>query len=58
MWTCEGGAPPGRAPVIAETLAPHVAIDEVALRQYFAFDHMLGDRTWWTGIGLIPPANV
>ena len=34
------------------------AIDEVALRQYFAFDHMLGDRTWWTGIGLIPPANV
>lgn len=34
------------------------AIDEVALRQYFAFDHMLGDRTWWTGIALIPPANV
>lgn len=34
------------------------AIDEIALRQYFAFDHMLGDRTWWTGIGLIPPASV
>lgn len=34
------------------------AIDEIALRQYFAFDHMLGDRTWWTGISLIPPANV
>ncbi len=34
------------------------AIDEIALRQYFAFDHMLGDRTWWTGITLIPPASV
>lgn len=34
------------------------AIDEIALRQYFAFDHMLGDRTWWTGVGLIPPANL
>ena len=34
------------------------AVDEIAVRQYFAFDHMLGDRTWWTGIALIPPANV
>lgn len=33
------------------------AIDEIALRQYFAFDHMLGDRTWWSGIGLIPPGE-
>jgi asparagine synthase (glutamine-hydrolysing) len=31
-------------------------IDELAVRQYFAFDHMLGDRTWWCGINLIPPA--
>ena len=40
---------------IHERLPP---IDEIALRQYFAFDHMLGDRTWWTGVGLIPPANL
>lgn len=33
-------------------------IDEIALRQYFAFDHMLGDRTWWSGISLIPPASL
>jgi asparagine synthase (glutamine-hydrolysing) len=34
------------------------AIDESAVRQYFAFDHMLGDRTWWRNIQLIPPASI
>jgi len=41
--------------VIADALP---AIDETAVRQYFAFDHMLGDRTWWHNIQLIPPASV
>jgi hypothetical protein len=41
------------------TLFDHVPpIDEIALRQYFAFDHMLGDRTWWSDISLIPPASL
>jgi asparagine synthase (glutamine-hydrolysing) len=34
------------------------AIDEIALRQYFAFDHMLGDRTWWRDIRVVPPASI
>ncbi len=33
-------------------------LDEVSLRQFFGFDHMLGERTWWKGIELIPPASV
>ena len=33
-------------------------IDEIALRQYFAFDHMLGDRTWWRDIRVVPPASI
>lgn len=33
-------------------------IDEISLRQFFGFDHMLGERTWWKGIELIPPASV
>ena len=33
-------------------------LDEVALRQFFGFGHMLGERTWWRGIELMPPASV
>ncbi len=33
-------------------------LDEVSLRQFFGFEHMLGERTWWKGIDLIPPASV
>jgi asparagine synthase (glutamine-hydrolysing) len=33
-------------------------VDEIALRQFFGFDHLLGDRTWWSGIELVPPACV
>lgn len=33
-------------------------LDEISLRQFFGFDHMLGERTWWKGIELIPPASV
>ncbi len=33
-------------------------LDEVSLRQFFGFDHMLGERTWWKGIELLPPASV
>ncbi|MGH8057217.1 MAG: hypothetical protein ACREOH_08275, partial [Candidatus Entotheonellia bacterium] len=32
-------------------------LDEVSLRQFFGYDHMLGDRTWWKGITLVPPAS-
>ncbi|HWP59930.1 MAG TPA: asparagine synthase-related protein [Candidatus Acidoferrales bacterium] len=34
------------------------AIDEVSLRQFFGFEHMLGERTWWQGIELLPPASL
>ncbi len=34
------------------------ALDEVGLRQFFGFHHMFGDRTWWKGIELIPPASI
>jgi len=33
-------------------------VDEISLRQFFGFDYMLGERTWWKGIELIPPASV
>lgn len=33
-------------------------IDEISLRQFFGFGHMLGERTWWQGIELLPPASV
>jgi asparagine synthase (glutamine-hydrolysing) len=33
-------------------------LDERALRQFFAFDYLLGERTWWEGIELLPPAAV
>jgi asparagine synthase (glutamine-hydrolysing) len=33
-------------------------LDERALRQFFAFDYLLGERTWWEGIELLPPASV
>jgi len=42
-------------------LAIHDALpdlDEISLRQYFGFDHMLGERTWWKGLALLPPASV
>lgn len=34
------------------------ALDTRALRQFFAFDYLLGERTWWEGIELVPPAMV
>lgn len=33
-------------------------LDEISLRQFFSFDHMLGERTWWKGVELVPPASV
>jgi asparagine synthase (glutamine-hydrolysing) len=33
-------------------------LDEVSLRQFFAFDHMLGNRTWWRQIELVPPGSI
>lgn len=33
-------------------------LDEISLRQFFGFGSMLGERTWWKGIELIPPASV
>lgn len=32
-------------------------VDELAFRQFLAFGHMVGERTWWEGIRLLPPAN-
>lgn len=34
------------------------ALDEIALRQFFCFDHMFGERTWWRGIELLPPGSL
>jgi asparagine synthase (glutamine-hydrolysing) len=34
------------------------ALDEISLRQFFGFDHMLGERTWWKGIESLPPASI
>jgi len=31
-------------------------VDQVSLRQFFTFDYMLGERSWWEGIQLLPPA--
>jgi asparagine synthase (glutamine-hydrolysing) len=33
-------------------------LDPIALRQFFAFDHLLGDRTWWQGIEVVPPGSL
>jgi asparagine synthase (glutamine-hydrolysing) len=33
-------------------------LDHTSLRQYFGFGHMLGERTWWKGITLAPPATI
>ncbi len=33
-------------------------VDEVSLRQFFGFNHMLGNRTWWEGIEMVPSASV
>lgn len=33
-------------------------LDEISLYQYFGFDHMLAERTWWKGIELLPPASL
>jgi hypothetical protein len=40
---------------IVEKLPP---LDDTALRQFFAFDYLLGTRTWWRGITLLPPATI
>lgn len=33
-------------------------LDRVGLRQFFGFGYMLGERTWWQGISLVPPATI
>ncbi len=33
-------------------------LDEASLRQFFAFDYLIGERTWWKGIELVPPASI
>jgi len=33
-------------------------LDEISLRQFFGFGYMLGERTWWEGIRLIPPGSL
>jgi asparagine synthase (glutamine-hydrolysing) len=33
-------------------------VDEVSLRQFFSYDYMLGERTWWQPIRLVPPASL
>ena len=33
-------------------------IDDTSLRQFWGFSYILGERTWWKGIELIPPANI
>lgn len=33
-------------------------LDEISLRQFFGFGHMLGERTWWKDISLLPPASI
>lgn len=33
-------------------------VDELAIAQFLSFDYMLGERTWWHGIELLPPASV
>jgi hypothetical protein len=33
-------------------------LDETAAVQFLSFDHMLGERTWWKGIQLVPPGSV
>ncbi|HEX6964904.1 MAG TPA: asparagine synthase-related protein [Gemmatimonadaceae bacterium] len=40
---------------IHEALPP---VDELAIAQFLSFDYMLGERTWWRGIELLPPASV
>jgi asparagine synthase (glutamine-hydrolysing) len=32
-------------------------VDEVALRQFIGFGHLLGDRTWWESIRVLPAAS-
>src|SRR5262245_59455175 len=34
------------------------SLDRIALSQFFAFDHLLGDRTWWEGIEVVPPGSL
>jgi len=34
------------------------ALDELAMMQFLSFDHMLGERTWWQDIELIPPGSI
>ena len=32
-------------------------LDRTSLRQFLAADYLFGERTWWTGIELLPPAS-
>lgn len=40
---------------IRETLPD---LDEISLRQFFGLGSLRGERTWWKGIELLPPASV
>jgi hypothetical protein len=33
-------------------------LDEISLKQFLSFDYILGERTWWKGIELLPPASL
>ncbi|HEX5436698.1 MAG TPA: asparagine synthase-related protein [Gemmatimonadaceae bacterium] len=32
-------------------------LDEIAAMQFLSLDYMLGERTWWKGIELVPPGS-
>jgi asparagine synthase (glutamine-hydrolysing) len=53
-WFAYASEVPGLLAILAKT----PPLDEVSLRQFFAFDHMLGNRTWWRGIEVVPPGHV
>lgn len=33
-------------------------LDDISLRQFFSRNWIFGDRTWWKGIELLPPASI
>lgn len=48
----------GEAKALLAILDRTPDLDEVSLRQFFGFHHLLGDRTWWHGIRVLPPASL
>lgn len=53
-WFAYSPEPKALLAILKEAPPP----DEVALRQFFGFDYLLGERTLWEGIRLLPPASV